>query len=239
MEGNFSPAEESHIRAFALARPKWRFAALSERLYDEDTGSREHKYARTHPYVAGLRYVMPRIVETAPCRVLDIGSPLIQNVALACLPGVDVTVLDIRPNDDHDALGLTWLTASATKLPFEDRSWDLVTSLWVMGHVGDGRYGDDFDVDGDRKMIAEIARVLRPGGQAIIGPGLIDEECGNIFNVHRVYSWEWLKEEFEREGLEVLETIDLPVSDDVFFRAGSYELERRDGRYGLAWLKKR
>jgi hypothetical protein len=40
-----------------------------------------------------------------------------------------------------------------------------------MGHVGDGRYGDALDVDGDLKMLAEIARVLRPGGLAIVGPG--------------------------------------------------------------------
>ncbi len=32
----------------------------------------------------------------APCSVLDIGSPLAQNVAAACMPGVDVTVLDVR-----------------------------------------------------------------------------------------------------------------------------------------------
>lgn len=235
-----SHAERDHLQAFTATRPDWRTVALSERIFDEDDGSRVHKYPRSHPYITGMQYVMRHILSHGPCKVLDIGSPLTQNVALACMPGVEVTVLDVRPHDDAEMLGLTWKNGTATELPYPDASWDFVTSLWVMGHVGDARYGDALDYDGDRKMLAEVSRVLRPGGTAIIGPGLVDEEGGNIFNLHRIYSWRWLRQEFVRSGFEIIETRDLHVSDEWFIDKTGSEVEarRRDGHYGLALLRK-
>lgn len=235
-----SSAEEAHIGAFIDARPTWQTCFLSERVYDESEGSRTHKYPKPHPYIIGMQETLRIVRELSPCSVLDIGSPLVQNVALSCMPGVDVTVLDVRPHDDADKLGLKWHTTTATAMPYPDASWSVVTSLWVMGHVGDGRYGDAFDVDGDRKMLSEIARILKPGGVAIIGPGLVSAHCGNIFNLHRIYSWEWLLEEFERVGLAVMDQRDLPVSNEVFIDSDKDAMlvGRRDGNYGLALLTK-
>lgn len=236
----FSVAESAHVHAFLGSRPEWLFGSLLQRTFDEGGGSREHKYPKPHPYITGMRYVMKRIVPLAPCRVLDIGSPLTQSVALAAIPGIDVTVIDVRPHDEAEKLDLKWHTATATSLPFPEASWDIVTSMWVMGHVGDGRYGDRLDVDGDRKMLAEVARVLKPGGTAIIGPGLVDERCGNIYNLHRIYSWDWLNAEFARAGFEVLEREDLPVNDEVFFDIinGDVTVRRKTGVYGVAVLRK-
>lgn len=232
--------ENEHLKSFAISRPDWRVLAMSQRLVDEDITGRGHKYARTHPYITGMQYVMSYFRNAGECKVLDIGSPLQQNVALSCMPDVEVTVLDVRENDDADMLGLRWVKGSASSIPYPAESWDFVTSLWVMGHVGDGRYGDALDVNGDRKMISEIARVLRPGGVAIIGPGLVSTECGNIFNLHRIYTWEWLLAEFERAGLYLIEKRDLHVSEEVYFDVAGENLKvhRRDGRYGLARLTK-
>lgn len=236
-----SAAEEAHVTRFLSERDAWRMCVMAERVSDEMSDSPIHKYAKAHPYITGMQYVMHRIREMGPCKILDIGSPLSQNVALSCLPGVDVTVLDVRPNDDADMLGLHWRLASATSLPYADASWDIVISLWVMGHVGDGRYGDEFVVDGDLRMLKEIARVTRPGGTAIIGPGLVDDACGNIFNLHRIYSWPWLREEFDKAGFDLLEQKDLFVSNEFYvsMNAGQPGVVRRDGHYGLALLKKR
>lgn len=237
-----SNAEQAHVTGFLDARADWRLCVLAERMQDESSlMSRDHKYAKTHPYITGMHYVLHYFRDRGPCWVLDIGSPLAQNVALSCLPGVDVTVLDVRPNDDADMLGLRWRLATATSLPYDDASWDIVTSLWVMGHVGDGRYGDEFVVDGDLKMLKEIARVLRPGGTAIIGPGLVDDACGNIFNLHRIYSWPWLHKVFDEAGFDLVEQQDLFVSDEIYLSMdeGKIGVGRRDGHYGLALLRKR
>ncbi|MFT4569490.1 MAG: SAM-dependent methyltransferase [Hyphomicrobiaceae bacterium] len=49
------------------------------------------------------------------------------------------------------------VAADATALPFADNSFDLVTAFDILEHVAD-----------DRAMVAELARVLRPGGTVAI-----------------------------------------------------------------------
>lgn len=237
-----SAAERSHIDQFLATRPDWSAFVMEERVYDEAEGGRTHKYPSPHPYVSGMHYVLEKMRELAPTKVLDIGSPLTQSIALSFLPGTEVEVLDVRPHPWADSLGLQWRTGTATALPYADASLPAVVSMWVMGHVGDGRYGDAFDVDGDRKMLAEIARVLEPGGgTAIVGPGLVAEECSTIFNLHRIYTWDWLNAEFESAGFSVIERRDFPVSDEVFVKrsADGVSIERMNGHYGAAVLRKR
>jgi SAM-dependent methyltransferase len=230
--------ELAHIQSFHATRPDWPICVLAERIYDEmEGGGPTHKYQRAHPYITGMKFVMDRIVKLAPCKVFDIGSPITQNVALAAIPGVEVTVLDVRDNDDARALGLSWMQSTATRIPLPSDSCDIVTSMWVMGHVGDGRYGDDFQVDGDLKMLSELHRVTKPGGTAIIGPGLIDDAPGNIFNLHRIYTWPWLGQAFTSAGFEIVEAREFAVSNEIYIKGA--DVERRDGRYGVAVLRKR
>jgi ubiquinone/menaquinone biosynthesis C-methylase UbiE len=54
------------------------------------------------------------------------------------------------------ARGLDVVEGSATELPFADRSFDLVCSFKVLAHVRDVR-----------RALAEMARVVRPGGHVI------------------------------------------------------------------------
>ena len=107
---HLSAEEEAHLIAFGQRRTEWDTCVLAERLKDEDqeNASREHKYPRSHPYITGMQFVLKHIRKLGPCNVLDIGSPLSQNVALACMPWVDVTVLDVRPHEDAEMLGLNW-----------------------------------------------------------------------------------------------------------------------------------
>lgn len=230
-------AENEHILRFQRARPGWPICVLTERIHDEDDGNREHKYGKVHPYVVGMHYVMTHLSTLPPSLVLDVGSPFQQNVAVAFLPGIDLTVLDVRPNESAEQMGVKWKVGTATAIPFQDGTFDVVTCMWVMGHVGDGRYGDDLSVSGDLKMLAELSRVLKIGGTAIIGPGLVDETPSYVFNLHRIYSWLWLSGAFENAGLELIESQDIPVENDLFFKGG--ELKRADGNYALARLRKR
>lgn len=57
------------------------------------------------------------------------------------------------------AAGLDARHASAAHLPFADRSFDLVTSITVLLHL---------PYDLKDRAVAEIARVLRPGGTALL-----------------------------------------------------------------------
>ncbi len=240
MKVELSSHERDHLHALLKERPEWNVVVLAERMWDEQDGSRSHKYAKSHPYLTGMKYVLDRVREMKPERVLDIGSPIAQNVALACMDGPQVTVLDVRPNEDSEMLGLKWANANSTSLPYPDASWDFVTSLWVMGHVGDGRYGDELDTEGDLKMLSEVSRILAPGGHAILGPGLVDDRAGNIFNLHRIYTWPWLRSAFGAAGLEILEEVNLPVADEWYIdKVNPGQLCQREGHYALAMLRKK
>lgn len=234
-----APEEAAHLQAFHAARPEWHIACLSERWHDENQGGKTHTYPPSHPYLTGIRYVLPRVLAKAPARVLDIGSPLAQSVALACYPGIDLTVLDVRTHPHAELLGLTWKLGNATELPYGADSWPIVTSMWVMGHVGDGRYGDPFNVDGDIRYLSEIYRVC--ADTAIIGVGLIDMQCTNVFNLHRIYSWDWLEKVASEIGFKVMDMSALPVSNDAYFDPSFSEcptVVRKDGFYGVMTLKK-
>jgi arsenite methyltransferase len=51
-------------------------------------------------------------------------------------------------------------TADARHLPFEDRSFDVIVSHWVIHNIP--------DESGRRRALTEIARVLRPNGQLLL-----------------------------------------------------------------------
>ncbi len=239
-----SEEEMNHLGRFSADREEWNVVLLKQRLHGDGETGRADKYPRAHPYITGMQYVMKDYqscenVWGGRMKILDIGSPLVQNAALACFPGIDLTVLDVRGHDDAETMGLKWEQGTATSLPFADNSWKVVTSLWVMGHVGDGRYGDTLDIDGDRKMLREVHRVLAPGGIAYLGPGLVADKCGMIFNLHRIYSWEWLRSEFDKVGFSVLEEVNLDVHEEVFIIPEGHDIRRINGKYGLAKLRKR
>ncbi len=112
-----------------------------------------------------------RVVELACLRaddrVLDIGAGT-GLLTLAAAPRVrHVSAVDISPamcarlssNLEREAIGnVEVLTDTATALPLPDGSVDAVISNYCLHHLDDGA---------KRVALAEIARVLRPGGRLV------------------------------------------------------------------------
>ncbi|HEY1703168.1 MAG TPA: class I SAM-dependent methyltransferase [Trebonia sp.] len=91
--------------------------------------------------------------------------------------------------------GIDVLRADARKLPVANQSIDLVTAFDVLEHIEE-----------DYEAAAEIARVLRPGGSALIAVpcdmalwSAHDEAVGHV----RRYTRETLTSAIEKGGLEV------------------------------------
>lgn len=135
----------------------------------------------------GVFELLQRLV---PQRKLRRGADI--GCATGCFPAMQLatgiercTVFEVRPvdvNDDRVEVRLQDLTyAENIRAEF-----DLVTCLSTIEHVGLGRYGDQLDPWGDVKIAANLRRMLRPGGIALIsfpiGPGCV------VFNAHRIYS---------------------------------------------------
>ncbi len=58
-------------------------------------------------------------------------------------------------------------TADLLALPFRDQSVPSISCMHAVEHVGLGRYGDPLDAEGDLKAMAELQRVVAPGGSLI------------------------------------------------------------------------
>jgi len=105
-----------------------------------------------------LARVLPAIRRHPDCRLLDIGcgweARLLRSVEPYVREGVGI---DFKaPELDHPKLRTIAMTLE-DRLPFADASFDVVTLLAVLEHLSQ-----------PRRVLEEVARVLRPGGQVVI-----------------------------------------------------------------------
>jgi SAM-dependent methyltransferase len=98
-------------------------------------------------------------------RVLDLASPKLAAVALADR-GIDVTSVDLLEREVEtwrklagDRAGLRFLRGDGRSLPFGAASFDHCYSVSVLEHIPGG---------GDELALAELARVVRPGGRVVL-----------------------------------------------------------------------
>jgi SAM-dependent methyltransferase len=104
--------------------------------------------------------------EAGPDRVLEVGGrpgELAARIAEAL--GCRVGMLDVSPRMVEPAArrGVEALVGDVQTLPFADESFDCVVAAWMLFHVPDLERG-----------LAELARVLRPGGHLV---AVTNAEC--------------------------------------------------------------
>lgn len=125
------------------------------------------------------------LAQTRPAFHIDISSSLhFCTLVSAFIP---VKFYDYRPANVQLS-NLSSEAADLLALPFADESIASLSCMHVVEHIGLGRYGDPLDPDGDLKAIAELKRVLVPGGSLLfvvpVGRPRI------VFNAHRIYAYE-------------------------------------------------
>jgi SAM-dependent methyltransferase len=96
--------------------------------------------------------------------------------------------------------------ADLTNLHFDSDSVASLSCMHVIEHIGLGRYGDPFDVDGDGKAARELSRVLAKDGHLIVAMPVGRPRIQ--FNAHRVYSHEQVLDLFS--GLRLVEHALIP-----------------------------
>jgi SAM-dependent methyltransferase len=153
------------------------------------------------------RYVeYPRVAEwlanARPKRLLDIGSNYGLVWQWAAARGAHVHATDIRditlrnarahlPTRDRERAHIS--LHDAQRLGFADRSFDAVTAISTIEHIED-----------DRAVMAEVARVLQPGGIAIItvpvNPRYHEVRDNPSFPLIRHYDLETLEQRFLPSG---------------------------------------
>ena len=99
------------------------------------------------------------IAEVAPTRVLEVGGgPGELAARIAAELGCEVVMLDVSPRmvELAQGRGVDARVGDVQELPFPDGSFDCAVAAWMLFHVP--------DLD---RALAELARVLRPGGRLV------------------------------------------------------------------------
>lgn len=136
-------------------------------------------------------FASEHIFKLKPKDILDIGSYRLLIIGL--LGHYQVTTIDVRERVTS-LLNETVITCDAKKLNLEKDSFDMVLSLCSLEHFGLGGYGDEFDMQADKKAFSEMKRVLRPGGHLIFTTTMTSSKPSIEFNMYKNYSYEMIRE---------------------------------------------
>jgi SAM-dependent methyltransferase len=175
-----------------FARQFQRFAAVHRRERPEMpvewrdrwprlTDRTEHLPFDAH-YVYHTAWAARELAQIRPSRHVDISS--LAYFSTLCSAFVPIEFYDYRPAGIV-LPNLTCGAADLCALPFADGSIASLSCMHTIEHIGLGRYGDPLDARGDLRALAELERVLAPGGSLLV---VVPVGRPRVqYNAHRIY----------------------------------------------------
>jgi SAM-dependent methyltransferase len=105
--------------------------------------------------------------------VLDVGSAFAEEPYISALAQLGIPrLVGVDAAPAQLPLPFELVSADVRQLPFADRSFELIFCISTLEHIGYDNtvYGldDERDPDGMRRTLAELRRVLSPGGRLLV-----------------------------------------------------------------------
>jgi hypothetical protein len=172
------------------------------------------------------------LAKTRPSLHADFSSILYFGTMLSAF--VPVKFYDYRPAE----VNLTnWEGgfADLCKLDIADDTFESVSCMHTVEHIGLGRYGDALDTQGDIKAINELQRITKVDGNILfvtpVGKQRIE------YNAHRIYSFDLVKQLFNK--CELVEFSLIPDAGGLIENANPSLVANQHYGCGCFWFKKR
>jgi hypothetical protein len=173
------------------------------------------------------------LAQTKPEFHIDISSSLtFCSIVSAFVP---VKFYDYRPANLKLG-GLETGQADLLKLPFADNSVKSLSCMHTIEHIGLGRYGDPIDPTGDLKAMAELTRVLSPGGNLLFVVPIGQAKL--MFNAHRIYSYQMIVDAFKNLKLKNFTLIPSSNKLQPNFEATKEDSDKENYACGCFWFVK-
>ncbi|RYY55794.1 MAG: DUF268 domain-containing protein [Chitinophagaceae bacterium] len=184
-----------------------------------------------HHYTYHPAWAARCIAGTRPAEHVDISSILYFGSMLSAF--VPTRFYDYRPAE-LNLSGYQTGFADLNALPFPDNELESLSCMHTIEHIGLGRYGDKADGNGDLKAIAELKRVLKPGGNLYfvtpVGKPKIE------YNAHRIYSFEQIVSYFA--PLKLKEFSMVPDTGGFINNADPATVADQNYACGCFWFEK-
>jgi len=136
-------------------------------------------------------FASEQIAHIKPAEILDVGS--YRDWLAGLMAHYSVTTVDVRDRKSslsNEAI----INQDVRYLEMADNSMDMVTTLHTIEHFGLGRYGDEFDPEGDSKAVINFLRVIKPGGHFLFSVPVTTGQACIAFNSHRIYTMEMVRD---------------------------------------------
>lgn len=210
-----------------FSRFEARFSDFYPQIFDKTS-----KIAFDRHYLYHPAWAARVISEIKPEEHIDISSILHFGTILSAF--VPVKFYDYRPAEIK-LPNYSSAHADLLSLPFATGSVASLSCMHTLEHVGLGRYGDAIDAEGDLKAIAELKRVIKPGGSLLIvvpvGRPKIE------YNAHRIYSHEMIMQYFS--GFDLKQFALIPEKEGgLIYGADAETVGKENYGCGCFWFEK-
>jgi SAM-dependent methyltransferase len=171
-------------------------------------------------------------------RLLDIGSTIGDQLYETLPKTVEINCLNLSAKKFKNQR-IEFKQGDIRQTDYPDNYFDLIACVSTLEHIGvGGRYGSDFDEQGDLKATREIKRILKPGGILL---ATVPYGAKDVLPINKLYDKNRISDLFSGFNIISQEFKKFDKNWHVWLKVSEAEAAKtdmlRDGWYALCLIK--